>query len=342
MKCVEIVDRKELAVKEMAEPIKSDKVIIEVKKAGICGSDIHNWEVGSPVGLVMGHEFSGVVTDVGNREDLKVGDRVTALPISPCGKCEACLTGNHQYCPETWTHATGLALDNPGAYAQKCALHSDLVVKLPDNVSFEEGAMVEPVAVGLHAIHLADIKVGETVLVVGGGIIGLTSAMFAKMEGAKYVAVSETNPKRGQKAVDLGVADAWFDATDPNFLANLSNASNGGFDKVIECCGNSPAVTSSIMAAKVGGLVVLVGVATSAITVPITVAVMRELSLKGAIAYTIEEFKTCVDLISKGQIDVKKFISKTIPLEQTQEAFETLTSGTNEEIKILIDPNDSK
>ena len=168
MKCVQLKGKKEFQIGDIPEPISQNgSVIIDVKKAGICGSDIHYWDVGEPVGLVMGHEFCGVVTNPGSREDLKVGDRVTALPISPCGHCEACLTGNPQYCRETWTYATGLSLTNPGALAPKMALRPDMVLKVPDNVKDEEMAMVEPTAVGLHAVHLADIKVGQKVLVIG-------------------------------------------------------------------------------------------------------------------------------------------------------------------------------
>ena len=340
MKSVAIKGVKEFEIKEINEPVSDgSKVLIDVKNCGICGSDLHYWVSGNPVGLVMGHEYSGVVTDPGSREDLKVGDRVTALPISPCGHCEACLTGNPQYCLETWNHATGLSLDNPGALAPKTALRADMVMKLPDNVSFEEGAMVEPTAVGLHAVHLADIKVGDNVLVVGGGIIGLVSAMFAKVEGASFVAVSETNPGRGEKAVSLGVADAWFDAREQDAIAKMTEASNGGFDVVIECVGNGPAVTSSLMLAKTGGRVILVGVSLDAISVPLTLAVMHELKLQGAIAYTKEEFATVIELIDNKQIDVLKFVDKRITLEETQSAYEELTSGASSTIKILVDPN---
>lgn len=340
MKSVAIKGVKEFEIKEINEPVSDgNKVLIDVKNCGICGSDLHYWVSGNPVGLVMGHEYSGVVTDPGNREDLKIGDRVTALPISPCGHCEACLTGNPQYCLETWNHATGLSLDNPGALAPKTALRADMVMKLPDNVSFEEGAMVEPTAVGLHAVHLADIKVGDSVLVVGGGIIGLVSAMFAKAEGASFVAISETNPGRGEKAVSLGVADAWFDAREQDAIAKMTEASNGGFDVVIECVGNGPAVTSSLMLAKTGGRVILVGVSLDAISVPLTIAVMHELKLQGAIAYTKEEFATVIELIDNKQIDVLKFVDKRITLEETQSAYEELTSGSSSTIKILVDPN---
>lgn len=340
MKCVSLVDKRKFEIIEMEEPkVDNTNVVIEVKKSGICGSDIHYWEAGEPKGLVLGHEYSGVVIDPGSREDLKVGDRVTALPISPCGKCPSCLTGNPQYCRETWTYATGLSLTNPGALAPKMKIRPDMVLKLPDNVSFEEGAMVEPVAVGLHAVHLADVKVGEKVLVIGAGIIGLVSAMFAKKEGASFVAISETNLERAKKAIDLGVTDKYYDATNPELIKEVMADTVDGFDTVIECCGNSAAVSSALMVTRPGGQIVLVGVSLGPITIPTVVGVMNELTIKGAIAYTKEEFKTCIDLISNKQIDVMKFVDDIVSFEEVQKSYERLTSGKDSAVKILVDPN---
>ena len=339
MKSVVLNDVKKFVIEDREEPqSKNGEVIVEVTKAGICGSDIHYWVAGNPKGLVMGHEYCGIVVDPGSREDLKVGDRVTALPISPCGHCEACTTGNPQYCRETWLHATGLSLTNSGALASKLAVRPDMVIKVPNNVSDEEIAMVEPTAVGLHAIHLANIKVGDRVLVVGGGIIGLVCSMFAKQEGASYVALSETNEARGKKAVSLQVADEWFDAKDDKFLETVITKTGGGFDLVIDCSGTSSAVTSALMATKPGGTVILVGVSMEPITIPSVVAVMSELTVKGAIAYTKEEFQTCIDLLENKQIDILKFLSKTVSLEEVQDAYLELTSGTSDAIKILVDP----
>jgi len=339
MKCVSIKGIKEFEIKDIPEPaIDGKNVIIDVKKCGICGSDIHYWDMGQPAGLVMGHEYSGVVVDTGDRKDLQVGDRVTALPISPCGTCDACVTGNPQYCSKTWLNATGLSLTNPGALASKMAIRSDMVIKIPDKVSFEEAAMVEPTAVGLHAVRLANIKVGAKVLVVGGGIIGLTSAMFAKKEGASFVVVSETNDLRGRKAVSLNVADEWVNAKAEDALKKMIEKTEGGFDVVIECCGNSKAVSSALTMVKEGGTVILVGVATKPIEVPTMLAVMRELTVQGAIAYTREEFETCIDLIANKQIDVMKFVDKIVTLDKVQQSYEKLTSGNSEAVKILVDP----
>ncbi len=340
MKCVKIVGQKQLEVSSLEEPISKDgSVVVKVNSAGICGSDIHYWDMGNPIGLVMGHEVAGTVIDPGNRADLKIGDRVTALPISPCGHCNPCKTGNPQYCTETWTHALGLSNDFPGGYAEITNIRSDMVRKLPEEVSFDEGAMVEPSAVSLHATMLADIKVGDKVLVVGGGIIGLMAIEFAKLEGASYVAIAETNEKRGKKATTIGKADEFFNALDKDVVEKLNKTSNGGFDVVIECCGNAAATSEAIMSCKPGGKIVLVGVALGPVEAPLVSAVMGEKTMIGAIAYTEHEFDTCINLIASKKLNVKKYIDDIIPLEKANEAFERLTSGEDSAVKILFHPN---
>ena len=340
MKAVAIKDVKEFSLVDIEEPVSHNgEVIIDVSKTGICGSDIHYWDLGEPKGLIMGHEFCGTVVDPGSRDDLQVGDRVTALPISPCGKCDACVTGNVQYCKETWTNATGLSLGHPGGLTSRISVRADMVIKVPDNVSDEEGAMVEPTAVGLHAVHLADIKVGDKVLVIGGGIIGLVSAMFAKSEGASYVALSETNQARGEKSVKLNVADEWFDAKDPEFIPKATAKTDDGFDIVIDCSGNSAAVNSALMAVRQGGEVILVGVSMKPIEFNSILAVMRELNVKGAIAYTVDEFKTCLELMANKQIEMTRFVDDIVSLEEEKKSYIRLTSGTDDAVKILVDPN---
>ncbi len=336
MKAVAIKGKRSLETKEIEEPISIEgKVVVNVVKTGICGSDLHYFEGGSPVGLIMGHEFCGIVKDPGSRRDLKPNDRITALPISPCGKCEACQKGNVQYCPETWSSAIGLSLDNPGGLTKTIAIRPDMVIKVPDNVTDNEVALVEPTAVALHAINLAQITIGQRILIVGGGIIGLLSAMFAKKDGASFVAVSETNPNRGQKAVSLKVADKWFNAKEDNCLVSLAKEN---FDCVIDCSGNASAVSTALAVVKNGGTIVLVGVATENISIPTVLAVMKELTMKGAIAYTKEEFETCIDLLSLKEIEVTKFIDDIVSLEEVEDAFKRLTSGKDGAIKILVDP----
>ena len=237
MKCVKIVGQKNLQMATIDQPISRDgSVVLKVKSCGICGSDIHYWDMGSPAGLVMGHEFAGIVVDPGSRFDLKIGDRVTGLPISPCGECEACKSGNPQYCRKTWSEAVGLSLTNPGGYAEYTSCRPDMVRKLPDEVSFDEGCMVEPSAVALHAVNLANIKVGDSVLVIGGGIIGLMSAEFAKKNGASYVALMETNEQRGSKSLSFGAVDDFIDAKKETAIQDAMAKTKDGYDVVIECC----------------------------------------------------------------------------------------------------------
>ena len=324
MKACAIKGVKQFEIKEIEEPVADgSKVIIDVLKSGICGSDIHYWVNGEPKGLVMGHEFGGRVVDPGDRLDLEVGDRVTALPISPCGKCEACSKGDVQFCSATWSEAVGLSIDNPGGLTSRIAVRSDMVIKVPEDMKDEEVAMVEPTAVGLHAAHLGRIAVGDDVLVIGGGIIGLVSAMFAKLEGASRVVVTETNEERGKKSVKLGVADEWYNALDKDLVPKMMEKTHGGFDVVIECVGNSAAVNN----------------ATDAVPTYTVLAVMKELVLQGAIAYTYDEFKACIDLIADKKLNVMKFVDDIVPLEGVQKAYERLTSGNDSAVKIIVDPN---
>lgn len=339
MKCVSISGEKKLVLKEINKPVsRNGSVVIEVKSCGICGSDIHYWVSGNPVGLVMGHEFAGVVTNPGSRKDLKIGDRVTGLPISPCLECEACKSGNVQYCAKTWSKAVGLSLDNPGGYAEFTSCRPDMIRKLPGNVSYDAACMVEPSAVSLHAINLADIKINDKVLIIGGGIIGLMSAEFAKMNGASYIAILETNKKRGRKAISYGKVNEYYDALDKKSIPKLLEKTGGGFDKVIECCGASPAVEEAYLCVKPGGTVVLVGVSLDAVSAHNIVAVTKEAKLLGAIAYTEREFDSVIELISNKKINVLKYIDDFIKLEDAQNAFERLTSGKDSAVKIVFKP----
>lgn len=339
MKCVRISGKKKFVVSEMEEPVsKNGSVVFKVLACGICGSDIHYWVNGEPVGLVMGHEFSGVVIDPGNRSDLKVGDRITGLPISPCGVCKACKSGNFQYCKLTWSKAVGLSLTNSGGYAEVSSCRSDMVRKLPSTITDNEASMIEPSAVSLHSVNLSKISGGENVLVIGGGIIGLMCAEFAKLKGAKKVVLLETNVMRGKKSLRFGAVDEFCSANDENVVSKLVQETVGGFDVVLECCGSSAAVREAIMTVRPGGEIVLVGVSSVPITVPLVVSVMSEVSLQGAIAYTVSEFEECIELISNKKINVSKYIDDVVDLEGVQNAFERLTNGNDDAIKIVIKP----
>jgi len=339
MKCVKLKGERDLQIATIKKPVSKDgSVVIRVKACGICGSDLHYFDMGGPLELIMGHEFSGVVVDSGDRDDLKVGDRVTGLPISPCLKCDACKNGNIQFCMNTWNDAVGLSLTNSGGFAEFLSCRSDMVRKIPDKVTFAGATLVEPSAVSLHAINLADIKVGDKVLIIGAGVIGLMAAEFAKLNGASYIALMETNKKRSKKAIKYGKINEVFNPNDSQILERVMKKTNGGFDKVIECCGNQYAVSEAITCVKPGGTIVLVGVSMGNISVPIVNSVTKEVTMKGAIAYTEKEFETCIRLIEKKIIDVDKYIDSKVSLEKVQDAFLDLTSGETDNIKIIVKP----
>ena len=345
MKSVAIKGPRELVVEDRKSLTgKPGYILIDVIKAGICGSDLHYFEVGTPEGLVMGHEFSGIVIDNGGSKEFKEGDRVTALPISPCYQCDDCKKGDVQICAHTWESAIGLSLDNPGAFGGRVLVREDMVRHLPEAVTYESGAMVEPASVSYRAVNISGVKKGDKCLVIGGGIIGLLSALFLKYKGAGYVALTETNPLRGKKSVSLGVADEYFNALDPDVVEKLMAKTNhgNGFDVVIDCVGNSPALSGAITYTKPNGNLIMVGISLAPISVPMVSAVLKEINMKGSIAYKTEEFDEVIKLLEEKKIDLEKFIDDTVTLEDVQNAFVRLTSGQDAAVKILVDPNKSK
>ncbi len=345
MKCVQIDGPKKLIVSDFSpKEGKPGYILIDVIKAGICGSDLHYFVSGEPKGLVMGHEFSGIVIDNGGSKKFKEGDKVTALPISPCLECDDCKDGNIQICLNTWAQAIGLSLDNPGAFGGRVLVREDMVRLLPSNVTFESGAMVEPASVAYRAVNISGVKKGDRVLVIGGGIIGLLSALFFKLKGASYVALSETNPQRGKKSVSLGVSDEWFNALDKDLTKKLmAKTKNGiGFDVVADCVGNSPALSSAITYTKPNGNLIMVGISLTPVSVPLVSAVLKEINIKGSIAYTKEEFEYVIRLLSEKKINLEKFVDDVVTLDEVQSAFERLTSGSDSAVKILVDPHKHK
>ncbi|HHW40662.1 MAG TPA: alcohol dehydrogenase catalytic domain-containing protein [Syntrophomonadaceae bacterium] len=338
MRVVSLAGERQLSVIETEEPkSEGEKVIISVAKVGICGSDIHLWEKGERVGLVMGHEFSGKVVDPGGCKDkFRVGDRVTVIPLNNCGECVNCKNGKINMCLNGLAACPGITA--PGAYAEYYAARPDMVRKLPDNVSDEEGAMIEPTAVALHAVRLAGVKPGDKVLITGGGIIGLLCAMWARAAGASYIALTETNPLRRDNALKMGDVSEVFDATDKDLVNKLREASKGGFDQALECAAVAPAVNTAIQALRHGGKMVLVGVNYSLVPIYTLLAVLHELEIKGVIGYLPYEFDLCIELMGKKAINVERFVSRTVGFDGVQEAFERLVSQNNPDVKVLVQP----
>jgi 2-desacetyl-2-hydroxyethyl bacteriochlorophyllide A dehydrogenase len=342
MKAVTLSGPKRLELGVFDKPAPDGRsAIIKVASCGICGSDLHYWEAGVGMnglpGLIMGHEFAGIVEDPGGRDDIKPGDRVTAIPLNPCGECTSCRQGLVQMCMNGMKRPN-IGQNSPGAYAEYVSIRSDMVRRLPDQMNDLEAAMIEPASVCLHAVRRAGIKAGDKVLIVGSGTIGLLSAAWAKLSGASRIIMTEVNDARAAAAARLGDADEVIDAKDAKANSKIKKASSGGVDAAIDASASEAGINSALSALKIRGTLVLAGISfmpQSLMTLPLTV---KEIKLKGTFGYGIDDFDLAMDFMARKVLKVEKYINREIGLEGVQEACEALHSGKSGDVKIIIRP----
>ncbi|MEG0091389.1 MAG: alcohol dehydrogenase catalytic domain-containing protein [Oscillospiraceae bacterium] len=319
-----------------------EKVIVKVEKCGICGSDVHMYEHGSDInhGVRPGHEFSGTVFDPGPRGDLKVGDRVLSNFLNPCGECPACKSGNISCCTQSSVGGLGLAAAVPGGMAEYVACFPDFVYRMPDEMDFDLGALTDPAAVALHAVNLGKVGIGSTVLVTGGGAIGLSAAILCKRAGAAKVIMTEIQPdKLTSIPKEFPEIDAVCDARDPALMQTLGQLSGGGFDVCVECSGSGSAMATGMYLTKVCGTVVLAGVSIEDVSLPTVMALIHELTIKGSMGYLEEDFVTCIKLLCDPQLNFNRLISRTVGMDKVDWAFGELLHHTVPDYKIMIDVN---
>ncbi len=310
MKAVKLTGRNQLELVEVEAPVPDgENVVIKVSACGICGSDLHYWHAGKGMGgvpdLIMGHEFAGIVVNPGNREDLAEGDRVTALPLDPCGLCAACRAGHVNICLKALKR-TIPGNNSPGGFSEFLKIRPDMVRKLPDSINDVEAAMVEPAAVALHAIRAAGIRPGDTVMISGGGPIGLLCAAWAKISGASYLAFTEINAFRKDFASQLKVADDILDPASPEFSQAIKKI-KGGFDVVIETSAADAAINLALMILKPKGCLILAGINAHTQAVLTIMAAAREITQKSVMAYLPEEFDTAMEYIAQKRVDVENW-----------------------------------
>ncbi|MBT7084937.1 MAG: alcohol dehydrogenase catalytic domain-containing protein [Desulfobacterales bacterium] len=337
MKAVKIIKPGRLEVVETDTPEPNgENVIVKVLYSGICGTDLGLWSSGAGDGaLTPGHEYVGIVEDPGVRDDLKKGDRVTSIPWNPCNECNTCTSGYTNLCPNAMTRGVPGVTAN-GSFADYFSAIPGLVIKFPDSISDLQAALVEPAAVGCRAAKLAKINSGDKVLVVGAGIIGLFCAAWARINGAGYIAMSEVNDFRGANAVETGVADELFDAKDPDVVGKLIETTKGGFDCVFEASGIEAGINTSLMALKPTGMLLLAGVSHGPVSLEMSLAVVKELEIKSSLGSLPEDINMTIDKIADGSLQVEKFISDILGLNDAQKAFERSASVTGTDVKILI------
>jgi (R,R)-butanediol dehydrogenase/meso-butanediol dehydrogenase/diacetyl reductase len=330
---------KPLTIETVADPRpKADEVLIEIAHAGICGSDLHMTEFPgfAQPGLILGHEFAGVVAEVGSQAagGWKPGDRVTAVPLNICNSCEACRAGLPALC------ATGVFLGTSllaqGAYAQALSARSVMVQRLPDGVSFAEGAMVEPLSVGHHAVELAELPAGASVLVMGGGPIGAAIVLFARHAGARHVMLSEPSPDRRARGLELG-ATAAVDPKAEDPAQAFARHAGGAPQVVFECVGAPGMVDEAVRLAGLRGRIVVAGVAFQSDQINALAAFAKEVTIRYSMAYTERNFAAVIDALARGQVDARPVHTSTVKLDELPQAFEALRNAPRE-CKVLIDP----
>lgn len=319
MKSAVFYGKHDLRVEESAKPAVGRRdVLINVKACGVCGTDVHIYESDKGAAdvtppTILGHEFAGVVEAVGSDvAGFKPGDRVCIDPNHPCGCCEPCRDGINHYCE----HMTGYGTTVNGGFAEYCSVDMQQVYKLGDHTSFEQGAMTEPVACCLHGIDMCNIKPGSTVVVIGGGMIGLLMMQLAKNAGATKVVLLEPVEGKREVALKLG-ADLAIDSIHEDVPARLKQEGVGNVDVVIECVGKPVTIEQAIRIAGHKATVMMFGLTKpdETTTVKPFEVFQKELVLTSSYINPYTQ-RRALELIDSGRLDVSSMVAKVASLDE--------------------------
>lgn len=319
-----------------------DEVLVRVAACGICGSDVHGYDgsTGRRIPpLVMGHEAAGTVAALGSgTTGLAEGDRVTFDSTVFCATCPYCMRGKVNLCDKR--KVLGVSCSDyrcQGAFAEYIAVPRNIVHRLPDNLSFSDAAMIEAVSVALHAVSLSNIIPGETAVVLGAGMIGLLTLQALHVAGCARVYVADIDASRLGLATSLG-ANALF-ATGQNLVSQIAELTGGrGADVAVEAVGVDDTVRTAVDCVAKGGRVTLVGNVTPEVALPLQRVVTRQIRLQGSCA-SAGEYPQAIDLLARGQIQVKPLITAVAPLEEGPQWFERLYSREPNLMKVILTPD---
>ena len=333
-----------ISIRSVPVPVPGAGMVrLRVRRAGICGSDLHYFEHGSCGAFVptrpfvLGHEFAAEVAALGDGVDgLTVGDRVTANPARACGVCDHCKGGRGNLCRRTIM--LGSASTTPptdGAFAEFVVVRADQCHPLPSGMDNGAGAMLEPLAVALHAVKRSGTVSGRRVLVTGGGPIGVLVALTAKAFGAVPVALSDVVEGRRATARTLGV-EATLDPMSPRLLDEVRELAGEGFDVVFEASGAKAALRQAFDLVRPGGTIVQIGtLGTEDIPLPANQLMVREINLVGSMRYG-NVFGEAIRLVESGRINVRGLISDVRPLADVAEALR-VASGKSAVLKVQLE-----
>lgn len=337
MRAAVLESAKNLVIKEVDRPVGDGKnVIMKVVACGLCGSDVHSfWPNEKMAGMILGHEFCGTVEDPGARNDLKKGDRIVGMEINPCGECEYCKSGRDNLCVQLNVNAPGISRD--GGYAEYVSIRPDMIRRLPDSISYIEGALIEPCSVSMHAVLRSGIKEGSKVLVSGGGAIGLFAAACAKIKGAGLVVLTEVDVTRKDIAEKAEFVDTVVDGNLENLSERLFAASERGFDVILESTSIGKIRTETLRTLAKNGRFVNIGFEDAFLIDAVRPMILGEYEITGSRFFMPADFDLVIALIEKGELKLEGFATP-VKLEEIQSAFEDSFVPPTNAVKYVVLP----
>jgi L-iditol 2-dehydrogenase len=343
MKALLLKNYKELEFVDFPTPeIGPDDVLVQVKAVGICGSDIHGYDgsTGRRIPpLVMGHEAAGVIAATGaNVKNYHVGDRVTFDSMVSCGKCFFCFRGEINLCDNR--EVLGVSCGEyrrHGAFAEYVQVPQNILYRLPAELPYELAALIEPVSIAVHAVAITPVKLGDTAIVVGTGMIGLLTLQAVRLAGATRVIAVDLDDNKLAVARSLG-ADVTLNPKTDDVKARVAELTGGhGAAVALECVGATSPIKTAIESVRKGGTVTLVGNITPEIQLPLQSVVTRQIRLQGSCS-SCGEYPECIDLLATGKIKADVIISAKAPLSEGAQWFEKLYSHNSNLMKVVLQP----
>jgi len=342
MKALVLVDKNYFEYKEVPTPkVESNEVLINVKACGICGSDIHGMDGSSgrrKPPIIMGHEASGIIEKVGSSvKSYKDGDKVTFDSTIYCGTCFYCNLGLHNLCDNR--KIMGVSCDDyhrDGAMAEYISLPEHILYRIPDGLSYEKAAMVEPVSVAFHAVDRSPTKINDSVVVVGAGIIGLLIIQSLKLVGCGDIIAIDINESRLSLAANFGASYCMKPDTDA--INKIYEITDGrGADAAFEAVGLNPTLNFAIKTIRKGGFVKLVGNLSKEVNFPLQAVVTQEKDILSSCASN-GEYKACLDMMKRGYINLEPLISCTPNLKEGGKWFNKLYKAEDNLLKVILKP----
>ncbi|MGO9512701.1 MAG: alcohol dehydrogenase catalytic domain-containing protein [Steroidobacteraceae bacterium] len=324
---------KPLQVETLPDPTpQAGDLVLKIARCGICGTDLHMTDGHAqtfPVDTVIGHEFAGEVVAIGSEvAGFKVGDRVTAMPVVGCGRCASCLQGETAWC-------TAGLIGLTGGYGQYAPTKAHAAMRLPASLSMTDGALIEPLAVALHGVALAQLEPGCRVLVLGAGPIGLGAVYWARLLGGGRIAAMSRSRRGEELALELGAS--CFVQSGEGAEAALKGALGGPPDVVFECIGQPGMLTQAMHLVRPRGTVVILGNCMLPDTVYPSLAMFKQLRIQGSMVYSLREFQAVADVLDAGHLEPRAMVTDTVSYAQLPQVFESLRHPLNQ-CKVMIDP----